>query len=114
MTAPRSLPRPKTIWARTPLMTEPQRNLIISRWRAGASLRQLAREFHLARSKVRGVIRGVETQRAVDKPVSPRRPRCLDANATIVLELLGRYPELPAVLLFEELKPHGFTGSYST
>ena len=95
-------------------MTEQQRNLISSRWRAGASQRHIARELGLARSTVRRVLRGVETQRAGDKPVSPRRPSCLDAYATRALELLGRYPELTAVRLFEELKQHGFTGSYST
>ena len=95
-------------------MTELQRNQIINRWRAGASLRQIARELQLARSTVRRVILGVENQRAGDKPASARRPSCLDAYTTIVLELLGRYPDLTAVRLFEELKHHGFTGSYAT
>ena len=45
-------------------MTEQQRNTILSRWRAGASLRRIARELHLARRTVQRVVSGVEAQRA--------------------------------------------------
>ena len=37
-------------------MTEPKRNEIVSRWRAGSSIRQIARELGLARNTVSRVL----------------------------------------------------------
>ena len=48
-------------------MTEPTRNEIISRWRAGASIRQIARELGLARNTVSQVLRQVEGRRVGDE-----------------------------------------------
>ena len=45
-------------------MNESQRNEIISRWRAGASIRRIARELGLARNTVGGVLEQVQARRA--------------------------------------------------
>ena len=95
-------------------MTEQQRNTILSRWRDGASLRQIARELRLARATVRRVVRGVEAQRAGPSAPRPRRSRALDAYEAVMHELLARYPDLTGVRLFEELRQRGYPGSYSS
>jgi transposase len=95
-------------------MTEQQRNTILSRWREGASLRQIARELHLSRHTVRRVVTGVEAQRAGLSAPRPRRAHGLDAYETVMHELLARYPDVTGVRLFEELRQRGYPGSYST
>ena len=96
-------------------MTEPKRNEIISRWRAGASIRKIARELGLARNTVSGVLAQIDAQRTghEDSPIR-RRPSRLDSYEPIIQELLGRYPDLTAVRLLEELRKRGFTGGYTT
>jgi transposase len=95
-------------------MTEQKRNEIVSRWRAGASIRRIARELELARNTVSRVLVGIGAQRSGTATPSLRRPRRLDAYEPAILELLGRYPDLTGVRLFEELRQRGFSGSYST
>jgi len=95
-------------------MTEQQRNTILSRWREGASLRQIARELRLARHTVRRVVTGVEAQRAGLSAPRSRRTQMLDAYEVVMRELLARYPDLTGVRLFEELRQRGYPGSYST
>jgi transposase len=94
-------------------MTEPKRNEIISRWRAGESIRQIARSLGLARNTVSRVLSQVQAQRAGAGPSPHRRPCRLDPYEPVILELLGRYPELTAVRLWEELRQRGFTGGYT-
>jgi transposase len=95
-------------------MTEPKRNEIISRWRAGSSIRKIAREMGLARNTVSSVLAQIEVQRTghEDPPVR-RRPSRLDPYEPFLQELLGRYPDLTAVRLLEELRERGFTGGYT-
>jgi transposase len=95
-------------------MTEQKRNEIVSRWRAGASMRQIARELGLARNTVSRVLVGIDAQRAGKASASLRRPSQLDPYEPVILELLGRYPDLTGVRLWEELRQQGFPGSYST
>ena len=95
-------------------MTEQKRNEIVSRWRAGASIRQIARELTLARNTVSRVLAEIDAQRAGTTTTSLRRPSRLDPYEPVILELLGRYPDLTGVRLLEELRQRGFSGSYTT
>src|SRR6202011_3822702 len=94
-------------------MTEDVRNQIITRWQAGASQRQIARTLAVSRGAVARVLAEVEGQRAGQQP--PRRPppRKIDAYGDTIQELLGRYPEITARRVFEELCRQGYTGSYT-
>jgi transposase len=95
-------------------MTEPKRNEIISRWRAGSSIRKIAREMGMARNTVSGVLKEIEAQRAGHEGLpARRRPSRLDPYEPFIQELLGRYPDLTATRLLEELRKRGFTGGYT-
>jgi len=95
-------------------MNEQKRNEIIGRWRAGASIRQIARDLRLARNTVSKVLAQVHAQRDGDGHAArSRRSRMLDPYESIVQELLARYPELTAVRLLEELRQRGFRGGYT-
>ncbi len=96
-------------------MTEQKRNEIISRWRGRASIRQIARSLGMSRNTVSRVLAEIQARRAGDPDGSPsqRRPSRLDPYQPVILELLGRYPDLTAVRLLEELRQRGFTGCYS-
>jgi transposase len=95
-------------------MTEHKRNEIVSRWQAGASIRQIARELSLARNTVSRVLAQVGAQRAGTAATCRRRPSQLDPYQPVILELLSRYPDLTGVRLLEELRQRGFSGSYTT
>jgi transposase len=94
-------------------MTEQTRNEIVRRWRAGASIRRIARELGLARNTVGLALRRVEARRAGDGSGPERRPCLLDPYEPVIGELLARYPDLNAVRLLEELQQRGFTGGYT-
>jgi transposase len=96
-------------------MTEQKRNEIVSRFQAGASMRRIARELGLARNTVRGVIDRVQAQWAgtASAPPARRRPRQLDPYEGVLQDLLGRYPDLTATRLLEELRQRGFSGGYT-
>src|SRR6516225_1088868 len=94
-------------------MTELTRNEIIRRWHAGSSIRRIAHELGLARNTVSRVLHRLEAQRAGTTSTPLRRPSRLDPYQVVIEELLGRYPELTAVRLWEELRKRGFSGSYS-
>jgi transposase len=93
-------------------MTEQKRNEIVSRFRAGASIRQIARDLGLARNTVSGALAQVQAQWAGADiaPSAPRKSRSLDRYEPVIREWLGRYPELTAVRLLEELRQRGFAG----
>jgi transposase len=94
-------------------MTEHTRNEIISRFSAGSSIRQIARERGLARNTVSRVLVRREQERAGTASPRLRRPSQLDSYEPVIHELLGRYPDLSAVRLLEELRQRGFTGGYT-
>jgi transposase len=94
-------------------MTEQTRNEIVSRWRAGASIRRIARDLGLARNTVSRALGRVEARRAGDGSGPERRPCLLDPYEPVVRELLARYPDLTATRLLEELRQRGFTGGYT-
>jgi transposase len=91
-------------------MTEPTRNEIIRRWHAGSSIRRIARELALARNTVSRVLHEIEAQRAGTASTPLKRPSRLDPYRPVIEELLGRYPDLTAVRLLEELRQRGFDG----
>jgi transposase len=96
-------------------MNEQKCNEIISRWRAGTSIRRIARDLGLARNTVSKVLVQIQARRESvgDTAPSRRRPRLLDPYEPVVQELLARYPELTAVRLWEELRQRGFAGGYT-
>ncbi|MBV8431279.1 MAG: IS21 family transposase, partial [Solirubrobacterales bacterium] len=94
-------------------MTELTRNEIIRRWQAGSSLRRIAHELGLARNTVGRVLHQLGVQRAGTTKAPLRRPSRLDPYQPVIEELLGRYPELTAVRLLEELRQRGFDGGYT-
>ena len=95
-------------------MNELTRNEIVRRFRAGASMRRIARELGLARNTVTQALRQVEGRRGGDDGPGPkRRPSLLDPFEPVLGELLARYPDLNATRLFEELRQRGFTGGYT-
>lgn len=95
-------------------MNEATRNEIVRRWQAGASMRSIARTLRLSRNTVRRVLAGIEAVRAGKKP-SPAiaRPNLLDPYESTIVELLGRYPDLTAARVLQELRARGFTGGYT-
>jgi transposase len=95
-------------------MTEPKRNEDISRWRAGSSIRKIARELGVSRNTVSGVLARIEAERTghAGSPLR-RRSSNLDPFEPFIQELLGRYPDLTAVRLLEALRGRGFTGGYT-
>ena len=94
-------------------MTELTRNEIIRRWHAGSSIRRIAHELGLARNTVSRVLHRLEAQRAGTTSTPLRRPSRLDPYQVVIEELLGRYPELTAVRLWEELRKRGFDDGYT-
>jgi transposase len=94
-------------------MTEMTRNEIIRRWHAGSSIRRIAHELGLARNTVSRVLHRIEDQRAGATSDPLRRPSRLDPYQPVIEELLGRYPDLTAVRLLEELRQRGFDGGYT-
>jgi transposase len=94
-------------------MNEPTRNEILSRWRAGASLRRIARDLGLARNTVSRVLKEVTAQRAGTVPPTTPRPSLLDPFVPTIQELLTRYPDLTGTRLWQELRQRGFRGSYT-
>ena len=95
-------------------MTEPKRNEIISRWRAGSSIRKIARELGLARNTVSRVLEEIEAQRSGHEGSPIRRRPVVSIFEPFIQGLLGRYPDLTAVRLLEELRERGFMGGYTT
>ncbi len=95
-------------------MNEAMRNEVVRRWHAGASMRSIARALGLARNTVGRVLAGVTAARA-GQPTSPAaaRPSLLDPYEAVIVELLGRYPDLTAARVLQELRGRGFTGGYT-
>jgi transposase len=95
-------------------MNELTRNEIVRRWQAGASLRAIARDLGLARNTVRRAFTDAQAARAGQPAeASPRRASLLDSYETVIEELFGRYPDMTATRLFEELRGRGFAGGYT-
>jgi transposase len=97
-------------------MNDELRAEIVRRFYGGASLRRIARAVGVDRKTVGRVVEAHQKQRtephsALLAPV--RRGSLLDAYEGQIADLLGRYPDLTAVRLHEELAVSGFRGGYT-
>jgi len=100
-------------------MNESVRNEIIRLTQQGLSQRRIAQRLQVSRDTVRRIVRQVTAARteggAAAAPEPRARPRrCLDPFDAVIQHLLGRFPDLTARRLWEELRQRGFTGSYPT
>jgi len=100
-------------------MSERMRNEILRRHQGGASMRAIARDFRIARKTVRRIL-NQQKQDRIEGPRHPelpkprqRRASSLDAHEEFMRDLLGRYPEITAVRMLEELRACGFAGRYT-
>ena len=97
-------------------MTEEIRHEIVRRHQGKASVRQIARDLHLARPTVQAVLRRWQAERTGPE-ASPALPRCrpstLDAYDDAIREWLQRHPDITVTRLLEELRAQGFTGRYT-
>jgi transposase len=100
-------------------MNEATRNEIIRRWHGGASQRAIARALRISRNSVARILARHQRDRTEgpphpDLPAEPtRRPSKLDAYDDAMRELVGRYPDITATRMFEELRDRGFSGGYT-
>jgi transposase len=100
-------------------MNELTRNEIIRRHQGGASMRAIARSLRIARKTVRRALDQQEQDRVAGPrhpefpPSRQRRASSLDAHEDSMRELLGRYPDITAVRMLEELQVRGFAGQYT-
>jgi transposase len=99
-------------------MTDNLHNEIVRRYRAGSSMRRIARRLGISRYQVARVLAAHEGGRAEGSSQLPkpkrRRASCLDDYEPTLRQLLKRYRDITAVRMHEELKKVGFTGSYGT
>jgi transposase len=89
------------------------RNEIIRRWRDGAPRRAIARVLGVSRGAVTRALSKHLLARSGQSSTPARRPSLLDPYETTIQELLGRYPDLTATRLLEELRSRGFSGGYT-
>lgn len=96
-------------------MNEELRNEIIRRWQNGTSQRAIARTLNLSRGAVERALSEYHTARNPGVPgeTVPPRSSLLDPYVQVIEELVGRYPDLTAMRLLEELRSRGFTGGYT-
>jgi len=100
-------------------MNEEQRHEIVQRLREGQSQRSVAGDLGIGRETVRRVAAqhrqardGTPPPAALPQP-GERRPSLLDEYEDLMRQLLGRYPQITAVRMHEELRQCGFSGRYS-
>jgi len=85
----------------------------------GVRRRAIARALSISRNTVRKILlehdgaRQTEHTALPEPPERAPRPKKIDAFAAQVSELLGRFHDITAQRVFEELKDAGFTGGYT-
>ena len=94
-------------------MSEELKNEIVRRWRNGTPQRAISEALGVSRGRVARVLAKHRAARSGQAAAAAKRPSLLDPYATLIEELLARYPDLTAVRLLEELRSRGFAGSYT-
>jgi len=97
-------------------MNDELRAEIVRRFYGGASFRRIARAVGVDRKTVSRVVEAHQKQRAAPHAaLAPpvRRGSLLDSYEGQIADLLGRYPDLTAIRLHEELSASGFKGGYT-
>jgi hypothetical protein len=89
---------------------EDQRQRVLHLWQVEKlSIRQIARELHMCRKRIRAIIEGGdETAKALEKP------GILDQYRQLIVHWYNQHPKLKANQIYERLKEYGYTGSYVT
>ena len=96
-------------------------NYVITKHAEGVSIRSLAKRLNVGRNKIRKIIRGNKLQRNNGHDIltekkskrKPKKKKKLDAFIPKMEELVGKYPKITGVRMFEELQIIGFEGSIS-
>jgi transposase len=86
---------------------------LIIMYREGWSIRSLSRYFGTSRNAIRRILRAHERQRNAGHDILTKRLKRaskLDAFEPEMKRILGKYPDITAVRLLEELKEAGFAG----
>jgi transposase len=102
-----------------PLTQEELVHEVVTLHGQGLKRRAIARAVGISRNTVRKILEGHETARQLGHsallkpPERAPRPRKVDAFTPKVAELLGRFPDITAQRIFEELRDVGFTGGYT-
>jgi transposase len=97
-------------------MNDELRAEIVRRFYGGASFRRIALAMGVDRKTVGRVVEAHRKQRtAPHAALTPpaRRVSLLDSYEGQIAGLLGRYPDLTAIRLHEELTASGFKGGYT-
>ncbi len=97
-------------------LSDDLRGEIMRRYYGGASFRRIGRAVGIDRKTVGKVVEAHQQQRsephsALEAPV--RRSSLLDAHQQQIEDLVGRFPDITAVRLHEELLARGFHGGYT-
>ncbi|MHC4093563.1 MAG: IS21 family transposase, partial [Planctomycetota bacterium] len=97
-------------------VSEELRTEIMRRFYGGTSFRRIARAVGVDRKTVAKVVEAHQIQRGqFHCSLAPQvqRTSLLDPHQQQIEDLLGRYPDLTAVRLHEELSDRGFKGGYT-
>ena len=82
----------------------------------GRSIRELCRQFHLGRNTVRRILRAHARRRDSGHDVLTKkimRASKLDGFDPEIKKLLGKYPDITGLRIYEELKEAGYSGGIS-
>ena len=97
-------------------------NDVITRWKSRQSVRAMAHELGISRTKIAGIIsQHQEATQSTDSSLPPTglgkaplvRASKLDPYREHLLHLLERYPRITAQRALEELRNLGFDGQYT-